>query len=395
MSDSTVNIADRAKKIRSPKFGEIAEVRDLIAGQENVVNLGYGEPGFATPKHIRDAAKKAIDEGYTHYVLPVEGLTPLREAIAEKLSVRNDINADPNGEILVTAGVQEAINVAFMTLVNPGDEVIIPEPYYYSHPLGVVLAGGLPVFTRLKEEMEFRIDPEDVRSKVSAKTKAIAFITPNCPTGAVFQREDLEEIVKIAIEHNLYVITDEVYENIIYDGQKHWSIASLPDAREYAVSMFGFSKAFAMTGWRIGYMTATRELIKNMVEIHGQLTICTNSIAQKAALEALTGDQACVEEMRDGYQERRNLFVTGLRELGFGCELPKGSFYVYANVSRWGWSGLDFAKHLAKEAKVLMYPGTAFTEHESGRNYVRFAYTRPIEELQEALDRIGRIVTHL
>jgi aminotransferase len=395
MADNTANIAERARSLRSPKFGEIAQVRDLIAGKENVINLGYGEPGFDTPKHIREAGKKAIEKGYTHYVLPVEGLAPLREAIAKKLNVQNGIDADPDGEILVTAGVQEAINVALMTLINPGDEVIIPEPYYYSHPLGVALAGGVPVFTRLKEERQFRIDPQDIRDKVNDKTKAIAFITPNCPTGAVFQKEDLEEILKIAIEHHLYVITDEIYENIIYDGEKHWSIASLPKAREYVVAMFGFSKAFAMTGWRIGYMTAARELIKNMIEVHGQLTICTNSIAQKAALAALTGDQACVEEMRCGYEERRNLFVSGLRDLGFGCELPKGSFYVYANVSRWGRSGLDFAKQLAREANVLGYPGTAFTEHESGKNYVRFTYTRPIKELQEALDRTGRMVGNL
>ncbi len=221
------SIAERAKNTRSPKFGEISEVRKLIQGAEGVIDLGYGEPDFDTPVHIRDAAKKALDEGYTHYVLPVEGLTELREAIARKLLKENNIHADPATEILVTAGVQEATNVAVLSLINPGDEVIMPEPYYYSDPLAVMLAGGTPVYTQLKESNDYRLDLEDLKSKITPKTKAIFFISPNCPTGAVFPKEDLQALAAIAKEKNIFIITDEIYERLVYDDQKHYSISSL------------------------------------------------------------------------------------------------------------------------------------------------------------------------
>jgi aminotransferase len=389
------SIAERTRRIRSPKFGQIAEVRNLAAGAEGVVDLGYGEPDFTTPVHIREAAKKAMDEGFTHYVLPVEGLTELREAIANKLYSDNGIDTDPGSGVLVTAGVQEAINVVMLTLVEPGDEVIMPEPYYYSHPLGVILAGGVPVYTQLKEDRNFRINPDDVRDKITSKTKAIIYISPNCPTGSVFLKEDLEKLAEIALENKVFVVTDEIYEKLVYDGEKHFSIGSLPDVKNQTISMFGFSKAYAMTGWRIGYLTANSNLVRNMVEIHGQLTICANSIAQKAALAALTGSQDYVEEMRKEYEKRRNVIVSGLNKLGIKCEYPKGSFYIYANISGFGVSGFEFAKHLAKEAKVIGYPGTAFTTDESGPDYIRFAYTRTIDKLETAIERIETVVNKI
>ena len=388
-------IAKRAEGIRSPKFGQIAEIRKLVQGATDIVDLGYGEPDFVTPTHIREAGKQAIDEGFTHYVLPVEGLTPLREAIGQKLSRENGIDIDPSSELLVTAGVQEAINVIMLTLINPGDEVILPEPYYYSHPLGIMLAGGVPVYTKLKEERDYRIDPQDVEKKITPKTKAIFYISPNCPTGSVFLREDLEKLAQIARKKKLFIITDEIYEKLVYDGLKSCSIASLPGMKEQTISMFGFSKAYAMTGWRIGYLVANKELMRNMIEIHGQLLICTNSVAQKAALEALRGPQDCVEEMRKDYEERRNIFVEGLNRQRVRCNPPKGSFYIYANISELGISGFEFAKRLAKEAKVLAYPGTAFTKDESGNNYIRFAYTKSKEKLKEAVRRIEQVVKKL
>lgn len=388
-------IAERAKKIRSPKFGQIAEVRSLVRGVEGVVDLGYGEPNFVTPVHIRDAAKQAMNEGYTHYVLPVEGLTELREAIGEKLSRKNGIDVDSYTEILVTAGVQEAINVTMLTLINPGDEVILPSPFYYADPLGVVLAGGVPVYTKLEEERDFRINPEDVNKKITNKTKAICYVSPNCPTGAVFKKEDLEEIGKIVKERNIFIITDEIYENLLYDEEKHFSIASLPDIKAQTISMFGFSKSYAMTGWRIGYVTANRELIRNMIEIHGQLLIGANSLAQKAALAALTGPQDCVEEMRREYEARRNLFADGLNQLGFRCKRPKGSFYIYANISELGISGFELAKLIARDAKVLGYPGTAFTLDKDGDKYIRFSYTKPIDQLKTALERLEKAIKKL
>lgn len=388
-------IAERAKKIRSPKFGQIAEVRSLVRGVEGVVDLGYGEPNFVTPVHIRDAAKQAMNEGYTHYVLPVEGLTELREAIGEKLSRKNGIDVDSYTEILVTAGVQEAINVTMLTLINPGDEVILPSPFYYADPLGVVLAGGVPVYTKLEEERDFRINPEDVNKKITNKTKAICYVSPNCPTGGVFKKEDLEEIGKIVKERNIFIITDEIYENLLYDEEKHFSIASLPDIKAQTISMFGFSKSYAMTGWRIGYVAAHRELIRNMIEIHGQLLIGANSLAQKAALAALTGPQDCVEEMRREYEVRRNLFADGLNQLGFRCKRPKGSFYIYANISELGISGFELAKLIARDAKVLGYPGTAFTPDKDGDKYIRFSYTKPIDQLKTALERLEKAIKKL
>ena len=389
------SIAERAKKTRSPKFGEISEVRKLIQGAEGVVDLGYGEPDFDTPLHIRDAAKKAMDEGYTHYVLPVEGLTELREAIARKLSKENDIHADPATEILVTAGVQEATNVAALSLINPGDEVIMPEPYYYSDPLAVMLAEGTPVYTQLKEANDYRLDLEDLERKITPKTKAIFFISPNCPTGAVFPKEDLLALAKLAKEKNIFIITDEIYERLVYDDHKHYSIASFPDARELTVSMFGFSKAYAMTGWRIGFLVAPAKLVQVMLELHGQLVIGANSIAQKAAVAALNEPQDCVEEMRRDYEERRNIFVEGLNRLGFSCKPPQGSFYIYANISKFNIPSLELAKHLAKEARVIGYPGTAYTKDQSGKNYLRFAYTKDIGQLRTALERIEKAIKKL
>ena len=395
MDHGTDRIAERAKGLRSPKFGEIAEVRALIAGAADVVDLGYGEPNFMTPAHIREAGKRAINEGYTHYVIPVEGLTPLREAIAEKLSRENGMDVDPLSEILVTAGVQEALNVALLTLINPGDEVIVPEPYYYSDPLGVMLAEGVPVYTKLREDRDFRIDPDDVRKKITERTKAVFYISPNCPTGSVFTQEDLEKIAHLACEKDLFVITDEIYEKLVYDGETHISIASLPHMKDRTISMLGFSKSYAMTGWRIGYLVAHRDLIKNMAEIHGQLLIGASSISQKAALAALTGPQDCVEEMRREYEERRDLFVDGLNQMGFRCKPPRGSFYIYANISELGLSGFELAKRLAKEARVVGYPGTAYTLDQSGKSYIRFSYTRGIEELHTALERIGKVTRSL
>jgi aminotransferase len=325
----------------------------------------------------------------------VEGLTPLREAIAEKLSRENDIDVDPHGEVLVISGVQEGINVALQTLLNPADEVILPDPYYYADPLGVVLAGGVPVYTRLEEDLDFRINPEDVKAKITDKTKAIFYVSPNCPTGSVFQKEDLEEIAQIAVDRNIYIITDEIYEKLVYDDEKHISIASLPSIKDRTISMFGFSKAYAMTGWRIGYLTANRELMKTMIEVHSQLALCTSSIAQHAALAALTGPQDTVEEMRKDYEERRNVIASGLNRLGLKIKPPKGSFYAYANISDFGISGLEFAKRLARDARVLGYPGMAFTHDESGEKYIRFAYTKSTDELKTAIIRMGEVVKTL
>jgi len=234
-----------------------------------------------------------------------------------------------------------------------------------------------------------------IKDKINSKTKAIIYISPNCPTGSVFPEEDLKSLAEIALENEIFIITDEIYENLVYDGEKHISIGSLSELKDQTISMFGFSKAYAMTGWRIGYLTASGNLVKNFVEIHAQIAICANSVAQKAALAALTGPQECVEKMRKEYEERRNLFARGLNDLNIRCQNPKGSFYVYANISELGISGLEFAKKLAEEAKIISYPGTAFTTDESGPSYIRFAYTKTQDRLKTAIERIETVVNKI
>ncbi len=359
-------LSERVQKMHSPKFGVIAEVRKQIEGLEDVIVLGYGEPDTDTPPFIREAGKEAIESGFTHYILPTEGYTPLRQAIAEKLAEQNGIAVDPDSEVLVTSGVQMGINVAMLALVNPGDEVIMPQPYYYSDPLAVILAGGRPVYTPLREENDFRIDFQDLEQKITPRTKAFFYISPNCPTGSVFTREDMEKLSEVARRHRIFMVSDEIYEDLVYDGRKHVSIASLPGMKEYSISMFGFSKTFSMTGWRIAYMIGPRGVMDRMKEIHAQLAICPNSIAQKAAVTALLGRKRCIAEIRTMYEERRNVFVKGLNELGFRCKPPAGSFYVYCNISEFGMTGLELAKRMAKEARVLGYPGVSYTEDRSG-----------------------------
>jgi aspartate/methionine/tyrosine aminotransferase len=388
-------LSKRALGIQSPKFGVIAEVRRQMEGLEDVIVLGYGEPDLDTPDFIREAGKKAIDEGFTHYVLPTEGYIPLRQAIAEKLLKQNKIAVNPEKEVLVTSGVQTAINTVILTLVNPGDQVIMPQPYYYSDPLAVILAGGKPVYTQLREENDYRIDFKDLERKITGKTRAFFYISPNCPTGSVFTKEDLERLVEIAKRRKIFMISDEIYEDLVYDGGTNVSIASLPGMKDYAISMFGFSKTFAMTGWRIAYTIGPEEVLGRMKEIHAQLTICPNSIAQKAAHIALSRYENCVREIRTIYEERRNIFIKGLNELGFRCKPPAGSFYVYCNISGFGVTGFELAKRIAREARVVGYPGVAYTEDSSGDPYIRFAYTVSKEKLQVALDRLGVFVRKL
>ena len=394
-ADRISSLAKRAEDIKSPKFGVIAEVRKCIEGLTDVINLGYGEPDFPTPMHIREAAKKAIDEGFTHYVLPPEGLPELRSAIAGKVSSKNGFDVDPWTEVLVTAGVQEAINHTMLSILEPGDEVIIADPYYYSHALAVIFSGGIPIYTELKENRDFRADPEDIEKKVTSKTKAILLIDPNCPTGSLLTMEDLNAVAQIATRHGLFVVTDEIYEDLVYDGAKHYSIASFPGMKERTISTFGFSKSYAMTGWRVGYIVGSKDLMRVLKEVHAQLTICTNSISQKAALTALTGSQECVEEMRRSYESRRNLLAAGLNKLGIVCNPPKGSFYLYTDVSRFNLSSTEFAKLLARDAKVLGYPGTAYSLSKSSDRYVRFSLTTSEEKLKEALERISSVTAEL
>ena len=375
-----------ASRIRELEVGDVNIVRDIVKGVK-FINLGYGEVDFDTPEHIREAAKKAIDEGFTRYVIPTEGFTDLREAIAEKLSKENGVDANPDKEILVTAGVQEGINLVMQTLLNEGDEVIITDPYYMVYPKAVRYAGGIPVFVQVKEERDFRIDPEDVEKRISARTKALVLVSPDNPTGAVLLKEDLEEIAEIARRHDLIVISDEIYEKFIFGRRRYYSIMSFSEMKERSIILNGFSKAYAMTGWRVGYVVADESYMEHMKRLHSNLVICANSIAQRAALAALTDSQDCVKKFRKEFERRINLAVNGLNRIrGIKCKKPGGSFYIFPNVKSFGISSFQLAKHIVKDAMVLLYPGTAFGK--GGEGYLRLSLTTSRDNIEKALERI-------
>jgi aminotransferase len=375
-----------ASRIRELELGEINILRALVKGVK-FINLGYGEVDFDTPEYIREAAKKALDEGFTRYVIPIEGFADLREAIAEKLSRENGVDVNPDKEVLVTTGVQEGINLVMQTLLNEGDEVILADPCYMSYPQAIRYAGGIPVFVQVKEERDFRIDPEDVEDKVTSRTKLLVLVSPDNPTGAVLPKDDLEAIAEIALRHDLIVVSDEIYEKFIFGDHRHYSIASLPEMKERSIILNGFSKAYAMTGWRVGYIAADESCMEPIKRLHSNLVICANSIAQKAALAALTGPQHYVEEFRKEFERRMNLAVNGLNRIhGIKRNKPGGSFYIFPNVKSFKISSFQLAKHVAKDVKVLLYPGTAFGK--GGEGYLRLSLTTSQDNIKEALVRI-------
>ncbi len=368
------------------KFFDLAnEVPDLIS-------LGIGEPDFPTPEHIRDAAKEAIDRGLTHYTSNW-GLAELREAIAEKLQRENRIEADPKSQILVTCGSSEALFLAISSIANPGDEIIIPEPSYVAYEPCIRLAGAVPMGVPTTEENEFGLEPEKIEEAISEKTKAILLVSPSNPTGAVLGKKTLEEIAKIAIEHDLAVISDEIYEKLVYEGE-HTSIASLPGMQERAITINGFSKGYAMCGWRVGYLTGPENLVEHAMRIHQYMMLCAPSIAQYAALAALTGPQEPVKKMVEEYGMRRRLMAKRLNDIeGIRCILPKGAFYTFPNISSFGLSSEEFCEYLIKEARVATVPGSVFGK--SGEGYVRCCYATEREEIAAAIDRIGEAVEKL
>jgi len=393
MSFKSKIIAGRLAEIYGGPEREVMEVRSLLSGKD-VIDLGYGEPDFDTPEHIRKAAKQAIDDGYTHYVLPVSGFSDLRQAIAEKLENENKIKVDPNKNICVTAGVQEGINVVMHTILNPGDEVIIADPCYYTHITAISLAGGIPAQVPASEEREYRIDPEELGNSIKTRTKAILLVSPDNPTTSVLSKEDLKIISEIAVRNDLLVVTDEIYEKLLFDGLKHETIAAMPGMEERTIILNGFSKAYAMCGWRVGYIAAPEHIMRYITGMHSQFVIGANAIAQKAALAALTGPQDSLRKMVSEFQERRDVFVAGLNKIeGIKCKKPKGTYYVYSNIKDVGVSSLEFAKGAAKKANIILYPGTAFGKN--GEGYVRFSIVRKVEVLKEYLQRLEKYVESL
>lgn len=377
-----------ARRVQSLAPSGIRRFFDLISGMERVISLGVGEPDFATPWRIREAAIHSIERGHTHYTSNY-GLPELRRAIAGDMARRYGVAYDPASEVLVTVGVSEGLDLAMRAILDPGDEVIVPEPSYVSYVPCVVLAGGTPVPVATTEEDCFRLRAGDVEARTTAKTKAMVLSYPNNPTGAVMDREGLEAIGEVAKRHDLLVISDEVYDRLVY-GHTHTCFASLPGMRERTIHLGGFSKAYAMTGWRVGYAAAPRPITEAMMKIHQYTMLCASTPGQMAALEALGVDDGVAESMVQEYDHRRRLLVKGLNEIGLPCFEPQGAFYAFPSIKPTGLTSDAFAEALLMKERVAVVPGSAFGR--AGEGYVRCCYAVSAREIEEALERIGRFV---
>ena len=373
-----------SKTIVDIKPSGIRKFFDIVATMKDAISLGVGEPDFDTPWRIRDEGIYSLTKGKTHYTSNT-GLMELREAISDYLKRKYSLSYDPATEVMVTVGGSEAIDIALRAMLDPGDEVIIPQPSYVSYEPCTVLAGGKPVFINLKEENCFRLTAEELLDAITEKTKILILPFPNNPTGAIMEKEDIEAIARVVIEHDLFVLTDEIYSELTYKGD-HVSIASLPGMKERTVYINGFSKAFAMTGWRLGYACAPANILKQMLKIHQFAIMCAPVTSQHAAIEALKNCDAEVASMKMEYDRRRRFLVHSFREMGLSCFEPFGAFYIFPSIKKFGMSSDEFATALLTEQKVAVVPGTAFGD--SGEGYVRISYAYSLKRLKEALSRI-------
>ncbi len=371
-----------------PKSG-IREFFDIVAQEKEVISLGVGEPDFDTPWHIREAAIYSIEHGRTHYTSNL-GLPELRSSICRYVQKHFSVAYDPRTEVIITVGVSEALDLALRALLNPGDEVLYHEPCYVSYSPSVVMAHGVPVAIPTRAEEEFRVTAEALASRITAKSKVLMLNFPCNPTGATQTRAELEKIARLAIDHDLIVLTDEIYSELSYDHNEHVSIASLPGMRERTIFLHGFSKAFAMTGWRIGYACAPEPLTDAMMKIHQYSILCASVIAQDAAIEALEHGARGVEAMRKEYEVRRNYIVRAFNDLGLPCHKPKGAFYTFPNIESTGLSSREFSLGLLQKKKVACVPGGAFGA--SGEGFVRCCYATSLEQIKVAMERVGDFV---
>jgi aminotransferase len=358
---------------------------------EDVISLGVGEPDFVTPWRIREAAIYSLERGYTQYTSNW-GLLELREEIARLLDRRYGVEYRAEGEILITVGVSEGLDLALRAILNPGDEVLIPQPCYVSYSPNTVLAGGVPVPVGSDASTGFRVRPEALEAAITPRTRAVLLNFPNNPTGATLRRRELDAIAALAERHDLVVISDEVYSELTYDGS-HISFASLPRMQNRTILLNGFSKAYAMTGWRMGYAAGPSDLLAAMTKIHQYTMLAAPIMSQKAALEACRSGERDMLEMVAQYDERRKFFVRGLNEIGLECGMPEGAFYAFPSVRSTGLSSEEFAERLLMEERVAVVPGGAFGE--GGEGHVRCSYAASTEQLREALVRMERLVSRL
>ncbi|VBB05876.1 aminotransferases class-i pyridoxal-phosphate attachment site [Lucifera butyrica] len=362
---------------------------DIVAEMKGVISLGVGEPDFITPWHIRESCVYGLQKGYTAYTSNY-GLLELREEIARIMQKDYRISYNPRNEILVTVGVSEALDLAMRAILSPGDEVLIPEPCYVSYKTCATLAGGVAVPVPTTMDTEFRVTVDQLEKLVTPRTKVLLIGYPNNPTGAIMPKQELEAIARFVQKHDLIVIADEIYSLLTYEG-KHVCFAGLPEMRDRTILLNGFSKAYAMTGWRIGYALSNPDFIGAMTKIHQYTMLCAPITAQVAAIEALRRGEHSMQEMVAEYNRRRRLMLDGFRQMGLTCFEPKGAFYIFPSIRQTGLTSLQFAEELLKAEKVALVPGDAFGQ--SGEGFVRCSYASSIANLSEALERIGRFIS--
>lgn len=385
--------------MRNPLADKVVEIKpsgirkffDIVSEMKDAISLGVGEPDFDTPWHIRDEGIYSLERGKTHYTSNA-GLMELREEICRYLYRRQGLSYDPVKEVLVTVGGSEAIDIGLRAMCNPGDEVLIPQPSYVSYEPCAVLAGAKPVIINLKAENEFRLTAQELEDAITEKTKILILPFPNNPTGAIMEKKDLEAIAEVILKHDIFVMSDEIYSELTYKD-KHVSIAELPGMQERTILINGFSKAYAMTGWRLGYACGPREIIQQMTKIHQFAIMCAPTTSQCAAVEALKNGDGDVEQMRTAYNQRRRYLMNAFREMGLECFEPYGAFYVFPCIKEFGLTSDEFAERLLKEEKLAVVPGTAFGD--CGEGFLRISYAYSLERLKEALSRMDRFIQRL
>ena len=382
-------ICDKIKKIKPSGIRRLFDIANEIP---DVISLGVGEPDFDTPWHIREEGIYSLHKGRTFYTSN-SGLIELREEIARFMKRKYGLSYDPKHEIVLTVGGSEAIDLAMRAMINDGDEVLVPQPSYVSYMPCVTLADGVPVVIQLEEKDQFRLTPEKLLEKITDKTKILVLPFPNNPTGAIMEREDLEKIVEIVLEKDLFVVSDEIYSELTYGDEPHVTIASFPGMKERTVLINGFSKAYAMTGWRLGYAAAPAAILEQMLKIHQYAIMCAPTTSQYAAVSALKNGDPDVAMMRESYNQRRRFLLHAFAEMGIECFEPKGAFYTFPNIKRFGMTSEEFATRLLQEEKVAVVPGTAFGG--CGEGFVRISYAYSLKNLKEALSRIERFINRL
>ena len=385
--------------MRNPLSDKVVQIKpsgirkffDIVSEMPDAISLGVGEPDFDTPWSVREEGIYSLERGRTFYTSNA-GLIELREAICDYMTRRFHVTYNPKNECLLTVGGSEGIDVALRAMLNPGDEVIIPEPCYVSYVPCVDLAGGVPVTINLKNENEFRLTKEELEEAITDKTKVVILSYPNNPTGAIMEREDLEAIAEVIIKHDLYVISDEIYAELTYTSG-HVSIASLPEMRDRTIVISGFSKAFAMTGWRLGYALGPALILEQMTKIHQFAIMCAPTTSQYAAISAMKDCDKDVEHMRESYDQRRRYLLNEFKEMGLPCFEPKGAFYMFPCIKKFGISSEEFATRLLHSKKLAVVPGDAFGE--CGEGFLRISYAYSLEELKEAMGRIREFIKEL